>query len=227
MYLKQLTITGFKSFAHKTVLAFEPGISAVVGPNGSGKSNVADAVRWVLGEQSTCSLRTKKGEEVIFAGTEKRAKASMAEVSLLLDNADNAVDLDFSEIELSRRLYRSGESEYRLNGRKVTLRDIQNLLIQAGFGPNSYSVIGQGMIDQLILASPAERKLLFDEASGIRGYELKREQALRKLAATDLNLERVHDILSELEPRLKTLERGAEIAKSPPKGSRSAIYQAG
>ena len=214
MYLKQLTITGFKSFAHKTVLGFEPGISAVVGPNGSGKSNVADAVRWVLGEQSSKSLRTKKGEEVIFAGTEKRAKASMAEVSLLLDNADNAVDLDFSEIELSRRLYRSGESEYRLNGRKVTLRDIQHLLIQAGFGPNSYSVIGQGMIDQLILASPAERKLLFGEASGIRGYELKREQALRKLAATDLNLERVHDILSELEPRLKTLERGAEIAKS-------------
>lgn len=214
MFLKRLTITGFKSFATKTVLELEPGLIAVVGPNGSGKSNIADAVRWVLGEQSTRSLRTKKSEEVVFAGSDKRAKASMAEVSLLLDNSDGASKLDFSEIELSRRLYRSGESEYRLNGRKVTLRDISQLLIQAGFGPNSYSVIGQGMIDQLILASPAERKLLFDEASGIRGFEIKREQALRKLEATEGNLVRVRDILLELAPQLTTLKRGAEAAEA-------------
>jgi chromosome segregation protein len=213
VYLKRLTISGFKSFANKTVLEFEAGMSVVVGPNGAGKSNVADAVRWALGEQSVRLIRAKKGEEVIFAGTEKRPKASMAEVSLLLDNAHGSLDLNFSEIELVRRLYRSGESEYRLNGRKVALRDIQHLLMQAGFGPNSYAVIGQGMIDQLILASPTERKLLFEEASGIRGFELKREQAGRKLEATDANLVRVRDILSELEPRLAALARGAEAVK--------------
>lgn len=214
MFLRRLTIAGFKSFAAKTTLEFEPGMIAIVGPNGSGKSNVADAVRWVLGEQSSKTLRTKKGEEVIFAGTEKKAKGSMAEVSLLLDNTDNRMNIDFSEVEIARRLYRSGESEYRLNGRKVALRDIQQLLIQAGFGPNSYSVIGQGMIDQLILASPPERKQLFDEASGIRGYELKREQALHKLEATDSNLLRIRDILTELEPRLQTLGRSAESAQA-------------
>lgn len=212
MFLRRLTINGFKSFANKTVLEFEPGISAVVGPNGAGKSNVADAVRWVLGEQSVKLMRAKKGEEVIFAGTEKRAKASLAEVSLLLDNGDGGLGLDFSEIELVRRLYRSGESEYRLNGRKASLRDIQHLLIQAGFGTDSYAVIGQGMIDQLILASPAERKLLFDQASGIRGFELNREKASRKLEATDANLVRVRDILAELEPRLATLKKSATAA---------------
>ncbi|MBW3538492.1 AAA family ATPase [Candidatus Parcubacteria bacterium] len=213
MYLRRLKINGFKSFAGKTVLDFEPGISAIVGPNGSGKSNVADAIRWGLGEQSSKNLRLKKSEELVFAGTDKRPKASLAEVSLLLDNSDGAMAIDFSEIELSRVLYRSGESEYKLNGRRVARHEVQQLLAQSGFGQNSYAVIGQGMIDNFILATPAERKMLFDEASGIRQYELKRAEAGRKLEATGANLTRARDIITELEPRLKTLQRGVEAAK--------------
>ncbi len=213
MFLKCLTINGFKSFAAKTSLELEPGIIAVVGPNGSGKSNIADAIRWALGEQSSKQLRLKKNEELVFAGTEKRAKGSLAEVSLLMDNSDGGMAIDFSEVELSRLLYRSGESEYKLNGRKIRLGEAQQLLAQSGFGQNSYAVIGQGMIDSFILATPAERKLLFDEASGIRQYEIKREQALRKLDATDANLVRVRDILSELTPRIKILGRSVEAVQ--------------
>ncbi len=209
MFLKRLYIHGFKSFAGVTKLDFEPGIVAIVGPNGSGKSNIADAIRWALGEQSVRNLRLKKGEEVVFAGTEKRAKASLAEVRLLLDNSDGAAPIDFSEIEISRLLYRSGETEYRLNGRKTPLREVQHLLAAAGFGLNSYAVIGQGMIDSMILATPAERKMLFDEASGIRQFEMKREASLRKLDATEANLTRVRDVLSELGPRLALLEKAA------------------
>ncbi len=213
MYLKRLTVSGFKSFAGKTELEFERGITAIVGPNGSGKSNIADAVRWALGEQSVKQLRMKKGEELVFAGTDKRAKASMAEVSLLLDNSDGVLALDFAEVELSRVIYRSGESEYRINGRKARLTEIQHLLATAGFGQNSYTVIGQGMIDSFILSTPAERKMLFDEASGIRQYELKREQALKKLDATTDNLTRVKDITGELEPRLKHLAKAVESSQ--------------
>jgi chromosome segregation ATPase len=214
MYLKQLEISGFKSFAARTVLELEPGITAIVGPNGSGKSNIADALRWTLGEQSVKSLRLKKSEELVFAGTDKRPKASLAEVKLLLDNQQGRMPLGFSEIELSRLLYRNGDSEYRLNGNKAKLNELQQLLIQAGFGPNSYSVIGQGMIDSLILAAPAERKLLFDEASGIREFELKKADTQRKLEATEANLERLRDILGELAPRLKNLERAVEAVSS-------------
>jgi chromosome segregation protein len=160
VHLKRITITGFKSFAHKTELELAPGLTAVVGPNGSGKSNIADAVRWVLGEQSNKSLRAKKGEDVIFAGTDKKARGSLAEVSLLLDNTDGKAHVDLSEIQITRKLYRSGESEYRLNDRKVRLFDLEQLLAQLGFGTETYAVIGQGMVDNLILASPAERKTL-------------------------------------------------------------------
>lgn len=210
MYLKRLEISGFKSFAARTVLELEPGITAIVGPNGSGKSNIADALRWTLGEQSVKSLRLKKSEELVFAGTDKRPKSSLAEVKLLLDNQQGRMPLGYSEIELGRMLYRNGDSEYRLNGTKAKLNELQQLLVQAGFGPNSYSVIGQGMIDSLILAAPAERKLMFDEASGIREFELKKADTQRKLEATAANLERLRDILSELAPRLKTLERSVE-----------------
>lgn len=213
MFLRRLEINGFKSFAGKALLELEPGITAIVGPNGSGKSNIADAIRWSLGEQSGKQLRLKKSEELVFAGTEKKAKASVAEVSMLLDNTDGALAIDFSEVQLSRRLYRSGESDYLMNTRKVRLSEVQQLLIAAGFGPNSYSVIGQGMIDTFVLATPAERKLLFDEASGIRQYELKREQSLRKLEATFENLTRVRDIVAELAPRLATLTRAVEAAQ--------------
>ena len=209
MYLKRITVTGFKSFAGKTVLELERGITAVVGPNGSGKSNLADAVRWALGEQSKSRLRTRDREEVVFAGTDKRARASYAEVVLVFDNQDGVFPLGLTEVEMSRRLYRSGETEYRLAGRSVRLGDLQQLLAEAGFGAGSYAVIGQGMIDNLLLSSPAERKLLFDEAAGIRGAELKRETALRKLAATEANLVRLRDITAELEPRLASLKRRA------------------
>ncbi len=212
MFLRRATITGFKSFANKTVLELEPGITAVVGPNGSGKSNLADAVRWALGEQSKSRLRLSDREEVVFAGTQTRAKASYAEVILLFDNEDGAFPLELAEVEISRRMYRSGETDYRLAGRSARLVDIQAHLARAGFGANSYAVIGQGMIDSLLLSSPAERKMLFGEAAGIRGPELGREAAERKLAATSTNLVRLRDIAAELGPRLATLERAVSAA---------------
>lgn len=205
LYLKKLEIAGFKSFGSRTKLKFGPGVVAVVGPNGSGKSNIADSVRWVLGEQSAKLLRLKKSEELIFNGTEAKPKSSMAEVSLLLDNSDEKMPIDFREIEITRRLYRSGESDYLLNGNKVRLADIEDILARSGFGQHSYSVIGQGMIDNLILASPAERKLMFDEASGIRVFELRREANVKKLEKTKLNLIRTGDIIKELEPRTELL----------------------
>ena len=212
MYLKRITVTGFKSFANKTTLDLETGISAIVGPNGSGKSNIADAIRWALGEQNKSRLRLNDREEVVFNGSDKRAKASFAEVTLLFDNQDGAFPLDLTEVEISRRLYRSGETDYRLGGRSVRLADIQALMAEAGFGAGTYAVIGQGMIDSFLLSSPAERKLLFDEAAGIRGSELKREAALRKLTATAANLTRLRDIAAELEPRLATLQRSMAAA---------------
>jgi chromosome segregation ATPase len=213
MYLKRITINGFKSFANKTVIELEPGITAVVGPNGSGKSNVADAVRWALGEQSKAKLRLSDREEIVFAGSEKRARASMAEVILVFDNSDGVFGLELAEVEIGRRLYRSGEADYRLAGRPVRLSEIQLLLAQAQVGAGSYAVIGQGMIDGMLLAGPVERKLLFDEASGIRGDELKREAATKRLSQTEANLTRLRDIRSELEPRLASLERVATAAQ--------------
>jgi len=212
VFLSRLTITGFKSFADKTVLSLEPGITAVVGPNGSGKSNLADAVRWAMGEQSRGRLRLNDREEIIFAGTSKRAKASYAEVVLLFNNEDGAIPLDLTEVEISRRLYRSGETEYRLAGRVVRLADIQELLARSGIGASTYSVIGQGMIDSFLLSSPEQRKALFDDAAGIRGPELSREAAMRKLTATTANLVRLRDIVAELAPRLHGLEQA--VARS-------------
>ncbi|MDB5179268.1 MAG: smc [Patescibacteria group bacterium] len=212
MFLRRVTITGFKSFANKTVLDLEPGITGVVGPNGSGKSNLADAVRWALGEQSKGRLRLTEREHIVFAGTEKRPRASYAEVVLLFNNEDGTFPLDLTEVEISRRLYRSGETDYRLAGRSVRLSDIQALLAQAGFGTNTYTVIGQGMIDSFLLSSPADRKLLFDEAAGIRGPELGREAARRKLAATTTNLTRLRDIAAELAPRLTSLQTAVSAA---------------
>ncbi len=213
MYLKRVTLSGFKSFGGKAELDLEPGITAVVGPNGSGKSNLADAVRWALGEQSKGRLRLSDREEVVFAGTEKRARASLAEVTLLFNNEDGAFPLELTEVEISRRLYRSGETDYRLGGRPVRLSDIQQLLAEAGFGTGSYAVIGQGMIDTFLMSSPSERKLLFDEAAGIRSAELKREAALRKLNATEANLTRLRDIEAELAPRLDLLRAAVAAAE--------------
>jgi chromosome segregation protein len=210
MYLKRLEIQGFKSFANKTVLEFEKGTTAVVGPNGSGKSNIADAIRWVLGEQSSKQLRGKKSDDVIFAGSEKKSKLSFAEVSVTFDNADHRIPLDYSEVAITRRIDRSGESDYLINGNKVRLLDIIDLILKSNIGTSRYTVIGQGTIDQMILAGPSEIKNLIDEASGVKTYYIRREKTLKRLEQTTQNLIRVQDLLSEIEPRLKSLRRQAK-----------------
>ncbi|MBP9695219.1 MAG: AAA family ATPase, partial [Candidatus Magasanikbacteria bacterium] len=213
MFLKSLEIHGFKSFSEKTVLNFLPireehrSVTAIVGPNGSGKSNVADAIRWVMGEQSMKTLRGKKGEDVIFAGAEGKGKMGMARVDMTLDNQDHRMPLDYDEVVISRRMDRTGESEYTINGNPVRLFDLQVLLAQAQFGHGSYSVIGQGMIDRLLLQSPAERKDFFDEACGIKEFQIKRHSASLKLERTRAHMDEAELLLNEIRPRLKTLSR--------------------
>jgi chromosome segregation protein len=210
MYLKKIEIQGFKSFAKKTVLEFSPGIISVVGPNGSGKSNFADSIRWVLGEQSMKAVRSKKSEDVIFAGSDKKSRAGFAEVSIVFDNADRKLPLDFAEVAISRRLFRDGESEYLINGRPVRLMDIVEILSKTGYGNTSYQIISQGTIDQMVLAGPAAIKSLIEEACGVKPYYLKRERSERKLERSEQNLLRVADLIAEIEPRLKSLRRQAK-----------------
>lgn len=210
MYLKRLEIQGFKSFAKKTTLEFGTGITAIVGPNGSGKSNAADCLRWVLGEQSAKLMRGKKSEDVIFAGSDKRGRSGVAEVIATFDNRDHKIPLDAAEVAIGRRITRSGESEYLLNGSKVRLLDIIDLVLKSNIGTSRYTVIGQGTIDQMILAGPSEIKNLIDEASGVKTYYLKRERTLRRLEQTAQNLMRAEDLLRELEPRVKSLRRQAK-----------------
>lgn len=213
MFLQKLDVVGFKSFADKTDLDFLPpsadskGITAIVGPNGSGKSNVADALRWVLGEQSVRLLRGKKAEDVIFSGSEKRARSGFAEVILTFNNESGKIPLEMSEVTISRRIYRDGDSEYLLNKTKVRLVDIQLLLAQANFGARSYSVIGQGMIDGVLVATPQERKEFFDEAAGVKQFQLKRHQSVLKLEASKENLRQAEMLLAEIEPRTRSLAR--------------------
>jgi len=207
VFLKKLEIHGFKSFAKKTVLEFQPGIISIVGPNGSGKSNIADSLRWVFGEQSLKLLRGKKTEDVIFAGSDQKARLGAAEVTVTFDNSDHKMPLDYDEVVIGRRVYRDGNSEYLLNGSQVRLLDIEELLTKAGFGNTSYFVIGQGTIDQLILRGPAGVKELIEEASGIQPYYIKRDRALRRMDRTEQNLERVRALVSEIEPRLRSLRR--------------------
>lgn len=207
MYLSRLEIQGFKSFANNTKLDFQRGITAIVGPNGSGKSNVADAIRWVLGEQSLKVLRGKRSDDVIFAGSDKKSRLGVAEVSLYLNNEDHSAPIDYSEIVVTRRVYRDGEGEYLINRQPARLQDIQLLLAQANFGQRTYSVIAQGMIDSFLLSTPQERKHLFDEAAGVRQYQLKKDQALNKLFQTKENLAQGEAIMQEIEPRLRSLTR--------------------
>ncbi len=219
MYLKRLEIKGFKSFAEKTVLDFLPynnnrySITAIVGPNGSGKSNVSDAIRWVMGEQSLKTLRGKKSEDVIFNGSEVKGQLSAAEVTMVLDNSSvvagqpSAVMPDFSEITVSRRLYRSGEGEYLINNNPVRLLDVHLFLAQAQFAQHSYSVVGQGTIDKLLTVTPAERKDFLDEASGIKEFQIKQHQAQLKLSRTKENLDQAQRLVEEVEPRLKILAK--------------------
>ncbi|MBI2355920.1 MAG: AAA family ATPase [Candidatus Doudnabacteria bacterium] len=210
MYLKRLELHGFKSFAQKAVLDFDPGLTAIVGPNGSGKSNVADAIRWVMGEQSLKLLRGKKSEDVIFAGSDKKSKLSMAEVSLYFDNKDHKLPYDYNEVVIARRLYRNGESEYLINKNRVRLLDVVDALLRSGFGATNYAVIGQGTIDQLVLAGPAEIKNLIEDASGVKPYYLKKEKTIRRLAQTEENLTSVSQLIAEIEPRLRSLKRQAK-----------------
>ena len=216
MFLEKLELQGFKSFAKKTVLEFPRNshseakahsITAVVGPNGSGKSNIADAIRWVLGEQSVKLLRGKKTEDVIFSGSESKARLGFAEVSLYLNNEDKSAPIDYAEIVITRRVFRDGEGEYLINKSKVRLFDILMLLAKANFGQKSYSIVGQGMVDHIINVSPYERKEFFDEATGVKQYQIKRDQAVNKLNRSRENLEQSNRVLVELEPRLRLLTR--------------------
>ncbi len=213
MYLKRLEMMGFKSFADKMKLQFLPGITAIVGPNGSGKSNISDALRWVLGEQSVKSLRGAKMDDVIFAGSEQRKALGMAEVTIILDNSEQRIPVDFTEIAVTRRLFRSGESEYLLNKAPVRLKDIHELFFDTGLGKEAYSVIGQGKIDSILSVKAEERRLIFEEAAGIIKYKTRKQVAERKLNDTDQNLLRVQDILNELTTQLGPLEVQAKLAE--------------
>lgn len=213
MYLQRLELHGFKSFAQRTVLGFpelkkgQRGITSIAGPNGSGKSNIADAIMWALGEQSLKMLRCKKSEDIIFVGSEKKNRMNLAEVSLYLNNDDQRVPLEYTEIVITRRMYRDGTSEYLMNGNIVRLQDVLFLLAQAQFGQKSYAVIGQGMIDAVLMESPMERKNFFYEATGVKPYQMRYEQAIHKLERTQENLKRTKLTLQELEPHLHSLTR--------------------
>ncbi|MFH1207260.1 MAG: hypothetical protein V1668_01490 [Patescibacteria group bacterium] len=207
MYLQQLVIQGFKSFASKSVLEFKRGITAIVGPNGSGKSNTADAVRWVLGEQSLKTLRGKKSEDVIFAGSDKKSRLGFCQVDMHLNNEDRQAPIDYGEIIITRKIYRDGEGEYFINKNKVRLQDILLLLAKSNFGQRSYSIISQGMVDLFLAATPSQRKEFFDEAAGVRQYQLKKEQAEHKLNLTKENLNQAQLLIQEIEPRLRSLTR--------------------
>lgn len=213
MHLSRVEIQGFKTFAQKTVLAFSGPtgdrrpLTCVVGPNGSGKSNITDAIRWALGEQSVKVLRGKKSEDVIFSGSAGKGRSGIAEVSVTFNNEDHAMPIDFSEVVITRRLSRDGESEYLLNGSSARVSDIQLLLAQAGVGQRSYTVVGQGMVDHILLASPEERKQFFDDATGVRPLQIKRHEAMLKLRRTYENLTEAERLLAEIEPRLRSLKR--------------------
>ncbi|RKM57522.1 chromosome segregation protein SMC [Butyrivibrio sp. CB08] len=213
MYLKSIEIHGFKSFANKIKFDFHNGITGIVGPNGSGKSNVADAVRWVLGEQRIKQLRGGAMTDVIFSGTELRKPLGYAFVAITLDNSDHSLAIDYDEVTVSRRLYRSGESEYMINGSTCRLKDVNELFMDTGIGKEGYSIIGQGQIDQILSSKPEDRRNLFDEAAGIVKFKARKETALKKLEEEKLNLTRLSDILSELEKQIGPLEKQSEVAK--------------
>ena len=211
--LKKLEIQGFKSFANKIEINFESGITGVVGPNGSGKSNISDSIRWVLGEQSAKTLRGSKMEDVIFSGTANRKPLGMAEVSITLDNSAKTLPIDYDELRITRRVYRSGESEYYLNKSSCRLKDVRELLMDTGIGKDGYSIIGQGKIDEILSNKSEDRRQIFEEAAGIVKYKTRKDEAEKKLSSTKENLLRVLDIINELEGQLGPLERQSKKAK--------------
>ena len=210
MQLAKLEIKGFKSFADKIVINFDEGITGIVGPNGCGKSNVVDSIRWVLGEQKTSALRSEKMENVIFNGTSQRSPQQMAEVSLTINNTRNILPTEYSQITITRRLYRTGESEYLLNGVVCRLKDITNLFLDTGIASNSYAIIELGMVDDILNDKDNSRRMLFEEAAGISKFKKRKKETLKKLEDTDADLERVEDLLFEIEKNMKSLEKQAK-----------------
>ena len=213
MQLLRLELKGFKSFADKTVVKFSPGMTAVIGPNGSGKSNITDAMKWVLGESNVRNLRGQRAEDIIFSGTEKRKPMSAAEVTLVFDNADGQLDVDMQEVAITRRIYRTGESEFLINKRTCRLKDIHLLLADTGLGKDSMAIIGQNRIDAILNSKPEERRLIFEDVAGISRFKINKEDALRRIASTDRNMERIRDIMATIEEQLEPLAEKAETTK--------------
>ena len=213
MQLLRLELKGFKSFADKTIVKFSPGMTAVIGPNGSGKSNITDAMKWVLGESNVRNLRGQKAEDIIFSGTEKRKPMSAAEVTLVFDNSDQQLDIDMAEVAITRRIYRTGESEFLINKRSCRLKDIHLLLADTGLGRDSMAIIGQNRIDAILNSKPEERRLIFEDVAGISRFKINKEDALRRIASTDRNMERVRDVMATIEEQLGPLSEKAEKTK--------------
>lgn len=213
MYFKKIEMHGFKSFAEPVTIDFSSGITCIVGPNGSGKSNISDAIRWVLGEQSPKMLRGGKMEEVIFSGTSSRKSRGMAEVTLVIDNAEGTLPIDYKEVALTRRMFRSGESEYHINGNQCRLRDIRELIMDTGIGVDGYSIIGQGKISEILSNKTESRREIFEEAAGIVLYRTKKAESERKLEAANANMDRVQDIIGEIEGRIDGLKEDSIKAK--------------
>ena len=213
MYLKRLELQGFKSFADRTVLEFMPGITTVIGPNGSGKSNISDAIRWVLGEQSMKSLRGTKSLDIIFAGTQNRKSLGFAEASLVFDNSDGALPIEYTEVTVTRKIYRSGETGYFINKTPCRLKDVLELFMDTGIGKDGYSIIGQGKIDEILSNKSEDRRHIFEEAAGIVKYRVRKAESEKKLEHTKVNLLRINDILSEIETNIDPLKIQSEKAK--------------
>src|SRR5256714_12662115 len=213
MFLKSLTLKGFKSFAETTVLEMEPGVTVVVGPNGSGKSNVVDAIGWVLGAQAPSAVRSQKMDDVIFAGTAKRPALGRAEVSLTIDNTARLLPIEFTEVTITRTLFRNGDSEYALNGVPCRLLDIQELLSDTGIGRQQHVIVGQGQLDEVLTAQPGDRRAVIEEAAGVLKFRKRRERAERRLEATEGNLLRLNDLVREVGRQLRPLEKQADAAR--------------
>ena len=211
MYLKRLEMYGFKSFAEKTVLEFIPGITTVIGPNGSGKSNISDCIRWILGEQSIKNLRGTKSEDIIFSGTQNRKALGFAEGSLIFDNSDGRLPIEYSEVTITRKIYRSGETGYFINKTPCRLKDIIELFMDTGIGKDGYSIIGQGKIDEILSNKSEDRRHIFEEAAGIVKYRVRKNESEKKLEQTKINLLRINDIIQEIENNIEPLKLASEI----------------
>lgn len=212
--LKRLEIKGFKSFADKTVIDFTDGVTAVVGPNGSGKSNIIEAIRWVMGEQSAKTLRGGRMHDVIFSGTDSRKAVNIAQVTLILDNSDKFLPIEFEEVSIGRRINRNGDSDYFINKESCRLKDIVDLFMDSGLGKESFSIISQGQVEAVFNSKAEDRRAIFEEAAGVFKYKLEKEKAERKLFETQDNLDRVQDILYELNDQLEPLKKQRDIARS-------------